>query len=164
MRNQGIDLDKATAENRYIAVDATEFLSKFMVDGLPDPARFSAVVGEVIARAAGASRQENGRAVAFGEMVAILSAEGKSEAAIHVERLWNDLARTYSFALHCAYPIQGFSRQTMADAPLSIGAEQTGVVRDHAGANGRSMTESIAQSVARPDVLDRRIQVLLEER
>ena len=48
--------------------------------------------------------------------MALLWAEGKSEAAIELEKLWNELAKTYSFSLHCAYPIQGFSRQNMAES------------------------------------------------
>lgn len=113
LSKQGIDLDTATAENRYIALDAAEVLSKFMVNGRPNALRFSEVLGEVIARASEACRDQNHRVVAFGEMVALLWAEGNSEAAIELEKLWNNLARTYSFALHCAYPMEGFSRQEM---------------------------------------------------
>jgi PAS domain S-box-containing protein len=139
LKGQGIDLAKATAESRYIALDATELLSKFMVDGQPDPVLFAETVGSVIAHAAGTSRDETRRVVAFGEMVALLWAEGKPEAAIQLEKLWNQLAKTYSFSLHCAYPIQGFCRQEMADSLLNICAEHTSVVRQdssvHPGAH-----------------------------
>jgi PAS domain S-box-containing protein len=130
LRDQGIDLARATAESRYIALDATEFLSQFMVDGRPDPALFSQKMGQIIARAAEASLDDNRRVVAFGEMVALLWAEGKSEAAIQLEKLWNDLAKTYSFSLRCAYPMQGFCHQEMADSLLKICAEHSGVVLD----------------------------------
>jgi PAS domain S-box-containing protein len=129
LKQQNIDLAEAEAESRYIALDATDVLSKFMVDGQPDPALFSETIGTVIARAAEASHDESRRVVAFGEMVALLWAEGKSEAAIQLEKLWNQLAKTYSFALHCAYPIQGFCREDMADSLMKICAEHTGVVR-----------------------------------
>jgi PAS domain S-box-containing protein len=130
LRGKGLDLGKATAENRYITLPATDVLSKFMVSGRPDPIRFSETIGGVISRAAGASRGGGRRVVAFGEMVALLWAEGNAEGAIEVEKLWNQIARTYSFALHCAYPIQGFSRQEMAESLLNICAEHTGIVRD----------------------------------
>jgi PAS domain S-box-containing protein len=126
LSGQGIDLAKARAESRYIALDATEVLSKFMVGGRPDPARFSETVANIITRATGAARDENRRVVAFGEMVALLWAEGQSEAAIQLEKLWNELAKTYSFALHCAYPIQGFCRQELQDSLLKICKEHTG--------------------------------------
>jgi hypothetical protein len=39
-----------------------------------------------------------------GEAVALLWAEGKTEAAIRLEQLGNDLARTYNVDILCAYP------------------------------------------------------------
>jgi PAS domain S-box-containing protein len=130
LTGQGIDLAKTKAEGRYIALEASEVLSKFMVDGLPDRARFANTIGQIIARAAAASLDENRRVVAFGEMVALLWAEGKCDAAIQLEKLWNELAKTYSFSLHCAYPMQGFSRQEMDDSLMKICAEHSGVVLD----------------------------------
>jgi PAS domain S-box-containing protein len=130
LKSRGIDPSKAEAEGRYVALHASEVLTKFMVDRRPDRGRFSRTMGEIIARAASASRDEKHRVVAFGEMVALLWAEGQSEAAIELEKLWNELAKTYSFSLRCAYPIQGFSRQDMAESLLKICAEHTGIVRD----------------------------------
>jgi PAS domain S-box-containing protein len=129
LKSGGIDPSKAEAEGRYVALHASEVLRKFMVDRRPDRGRFSRSMGEIIARAASASRDENHRVVAFGEMVALLWAEGQSEAAIELEKLWNELAKTYSFSLRCAYPLQGFSRQEMAESLLKICAEHTGVIR-----------------------------------
>ncbi|HXS67878.1 MAG TPA: PAS domain S-box protein, partial [Candidatus Polarisedimenticolia bacterium] len=53
---------------------------------------------------------------AFGEMVALLWAEGKGEAALQLEQLWNQLSRQYSFSLFCAYPMQGFGLASHSDA------------------------------------------------
>jgi PAS domain S-box-containing protein len=130
LKSQGIDVARAKADSRYVALEATDVLSKFMVNGLPDRVLFSDAIGQVIARAAAASLDESRRVVAFGEMVALLWAEGKCEAAIQLENLWNELAKTYSFSLHCAYPMQGFSRQEMDDSLRKICAEHTGVVLD----------------------------------
>jgi len=130
LKSQGIDVARAKAESRYIALEASDVLSKFMVNGLPDRALFSDAIGQVIGRATAASLDENRRVVAFGEMVALLWAEGKCEAAMQLEKLWNELAKTYSFSLHCAYPMQGFSRQEMDDSVRKICAEHSGVVLD----------------------------------
>ncbi len=89
---------------RYIALDAAETLSRFMVDGWPDEGRFAAVIGGVIRQAAPDGR----RVRAFGEMVSLLWAEGRHEAAIRLEEMWNDLAAAHSFSLLCAYPMGGF--------------------------------------------------------
>jgi PAS domain S-box-containing protein len=155
LSGQGIDLGKAKAECRYIALDATEVLSKFMVGGRPDPARFSETVGEIITRATGAARDENRRVVAFGEMVALLWAEGQSEAAIQLEKLWNELAKTYSFALHCAYPMQGFCRQELKDSLLKICKEHTGFMpgSQQGVSEGRGSVASLkGEGLVLPDI------------
>jgi PAS domain S-box-containing protein len=98
---RGVNLSAAMAQGRYIALDAAETLSKFMVGGVPDPDRFVEVVGGIVKQLTAGGR----RLRAFGEMVAILWAEGNRAGAIRLEELWNDLAKTYSFALFCAYPM-----------------------------------------------------------
>jgi signal transduction histidine kinase len=123
-------------QGRYVALDAAETLSKFLVDGSPDAARFADVMGNVIepviasikGRVPGVSpgfpqqafspegrrgsgrEGEQPRLALFGEMVALLWAQGKCDAAIQLEQLWNDLAVTYSFDLRCAYPMSLFGR------------------------------------------------------
>lgn len=157
--SQGLHLASAIAEGRYVALDAGKTLSRFMVGDLPDVARFSEVIGEVLASAAAAAKDENHRVVAFGEMVALLWAEGKTEGAIRVEKLWNQLARTYSFSLRCAYPMQGFCREEHADSLLQICAEHSGVVPDESYSELTSEEERL-RTVVR---LQQRMQVLLNE-
>ncbi|HYP39411.1 MAG TPA: MEDS domain-containing protein, partial [Chloroflexia bacterium] len=38
---RGLDITHATGEGRYVALDAAETLSKFMVEGWPDAVRFA---------------------------------------------------------------------------------------------------------------------------
>src|SRR2546425_395427 len=63
---RGVDLSQLTARGRYHALDAHDTLSRFMVDGKPDPERFADTIGPVIKTARGDDR----RVLAFGEMVA----------------------------------------------------------------------------------------------
>lgn len=90
---------------RLITLDARETLSRFMVDGWPDETLFSEAIGETVAQA---SKNGACRVHAFGEMVALLCAEGKPEAALRLEQLWNNLAVRHTFSLFCAYPMQFF--------------------------------------------------------
>jgi hypothetical protein len=99
-----IDLQAAIREDRYQAYDAAELLARFMVDGMPDRALFERTASEVIDRAAAAG----GRVKVYGEMVALLWADGDVDATIALEDLWNDLAATRSFSLLCGYPMQDF--------------------------------------------------------
>lgn len=80
--------------------DAEETLSQFMIDDWPDESRFDDVVGKVVRMACA----EDGVVHAFGEMVALLCARGRFDAAIRLEEMWNTLARETRFSLFCAYP------------------------------------------------------------
>ncbi|MFL5625573.1 MAG: PAS domain S-box protein [Ktedonobacteraceae bacterium] len=109
LKANGLDLAAAHTQDKYISLDAVETLSKFMVDGLPEPERFAEVIGSIIVRAA----KGRGHVRIFGEMVAQLWTEGNQTAAIHLEELWNDLYnKPYPFSLFCAYSMHGFAGET----------------------------------------------------
>jgi signal transduction histidine kinase/ActR/RegA family two-component response regulator len=103
----GLDVRGLQEQGHYVPLDAAETLSRFMVGGCPDAARFEDVVGSVIARAA----EGHSRVRAFGEMVALLYADGRADAAIELERLWNDLGKKIDFSLCCAYPMHLFGKE-----------------------------------------------------
>ncbi len=104
LKEDGLEVAAARMQGRYVSLDAAAILSQFMVDGEPSPGRFVEIFGSIIARAANDGR----RVRIFGEMVALLWADGNRAAAIRLEALWNDLVKTHSFSLFCAYPMQGF--------------------------------------------------------
>jgi PAS domain S-box-containing protein len=126
----GIDLAIATQQGRFIALDASETLAKFMVEGWPDGERFHQVVGSLVAQCRLSGRTNQSKLAAFGEMVALLWAEGKAEAAIRLEQLWNELARVHSFHLHCAYPISYFHDERHAELIAKVCAEHSHVIPD----------------------------------
>jgi PAS domain S-box-containing protein len=128
LASHGLNVTMAIAQGRYLALDAAETLAKFMITGQPDRERFTSVIGEVVERARKAAGREGARVAAFGEMVALLWAEGKREAAIQLEQFWNSLAETHSFSLHCAYPMKGFSRRDHGEPFLQICAEHSSVL------------------------------------
>jgi PAS domain S-box-containing protein len=107
LQARGLDTQKAYRQGRYVALDASELLSKIMVNGMPNEDRFVESVGAAIARITVALKSPRPEIAAFGEMVALLWTEGKIEAAIRLEQLWNELAKKYSFSLRCAYPMAG---------------------------------------------------------
>jgi len=128
LASHGLNISVATAQGRYVALDAAETLSKFMRSGEPDPELFMTVIGDVIERAKKAGGRDGARVAAFGEMVALLWAEGKNDAAIRLEQLWNALAASRSFSLRCAYPMRGFSGRDSSEPFLKICAEHSGVL------------------------------------
>lgn len=113
LESDGIDVVLATASGQYLALDAAETLDKFMVAGEPNAKRFKEVIGTILARAS----EGRERVRAFGEMVALLWADGNHEAAIALEGLWNDLQKVQAFSLFCGYPLNGFKGEQLG-APL----------------------------------------------
>ena len=126
LQARGIDLSTAEREGRYVSLDAAETLARCMIDGRLDATSFSDVVGGLIARAAAAGRP--GRLRAFGEMVALLCADGNVEGAVRLEELWNDLAKRLQFSLLCAYPIGAFRGEAHAQPFLRVCAEHSRVI------------------------------------
>jgi len=103
----GVDVEAASDEERYIALDAADTLACFMVDGAPDPVRFAVLIGRTLDRAANAT--VHGRVRAFGEMVALSWTEGKRDVALALEGLWNvERRKRRGFSLLCAYPLAVF--------------------------------------------------------
>jgi hypothetical protein len=99
----GIDATTAKAQDRFIALDAKETMDKFLVNGWPDDIRFTAVVTEIIARA----KRTGTKVRVFGEMVALMWAEGHCGATVRLEHLWTAMCQRESFPLFCAYPKAG---------------------------------------------------------
>ncbi len=99
LRARGLDITLAIEQGRYISLDAAETLARLLVNDWPDARRFAEVVGGAIEHAQTTMEGKQRHVAVFGEMVALLWAEGKHEAATRLEQLWNDLAKTHSFSL-----------------------------------------------------------------
>ena len=123
----GFDLSVPQNQKRYMPFDAAQTLAQFMRGDMPDPVRFNDLMGPVIEDAREAARAGRGRIAAFGEMVALLWADHKIDAALQLEELWNRLADVYSFSLCCAYPMSGFLGNPHAAPFLKICAQHTHV-------------------------------------
>jgi signal transduction histidine kinase len=123
----GIDFDHVVREGRYVALDAAATLSKFLREDGPDPVAFRRTMAPLLA-AATAAGAEGVPPVVFGEMVALLWGEGRLEAAVSLELLWNGLAQTNSYALRCAYPMHGFRKEQDEGPFLRICSAHSGVI------------------------------------
>jgi PAS domain S-box-containing protein len=111
----GLDVDLAARQGRFVELDAQEVLSRIVVDNMPDAERFEEIVGGVLEQTRSALKGskaaldgQSAQIAVFGEMVALLWTEGKFEAAIKLEQLWNQLSTKHDFSLRCAYPEVGF--------------------------------------------------------
>jgi hypothetical protein len=108
LASAGIDPSIARDQGRYVALDAVDTLRQFMVADRPDRSRFVEVVGGELIRA----QARYPRVRAFGEMVAVLWANGQSAAALELEEMWNELLGHHPFSLLCAYSMGALGRPT----------------------------------------------------
>lgn len=101
LRNKGCDAEAAIAKGQLTLVDARETLQCFMLGDAPDWERFRSAVGPLVEKCGAGLNGERVRI--YGEMVDLLWRGGNRLAAIRLEEFWNNLARTQSFSLLCAY-------------------------------------------------------------
>jgi orotate phosphoribosyltransferase len=109
-------------------LDAETTLAAFLVDGWPDRTRFEYEIGRVVAEACAGGAPVH----VFGQMEALLCARGRYDAALHVERLWNELARKLDFSLFCAYPWTLFPSADVAHVFRQVCAEHSYACADAA--------------------------------
>jgi DNA-binding NarL/FixJ family response regulator len=102
LRAAGVDIDAAITDGRYVPVDVTS-VSQYMVDGMPDEGRFWDAATSLILRAASVSKGSHPRVVACGECAPGLLAAGRTEAAIRLEQLWDEVTRTFDVDVFCGY-------------------------------------------------------------
>jgi DcmR-like sensory protein len=111
LKLQDVDIDSAIEQGAYVSLDAAETLSLFMVNSWPDRARFFQGFGKLIDSASKAAKAHNPRIAVFGEGVALLCDEGKTEAAIQLEQLGNELTNKFEVDILCAYPLSLCTQQ-----------------------------------------------------
>jgi DNA-binding NarL/FixJ family response regulator len=127
LKAEGLDVDAEIKHGRYISLDVAKTLSTFMINDMPDWARFFEVVGGLVSGAAKAGKGEHSRVAMWGECGPLLWAEGKVDAAIRLEQLLNQLATIYEFDLLCAYALSSFRGEEDERVFQSICAEHSAV-------------------------------------
>ena len=102
---RGVDIEEARAANQLVCLDAPAILERVTTKGVPDAARFIDVVGAVIDQAAARFPL----VWVFGELVALLCADGHHSGALELERMWTSFMDSRpQVILYCAYPTDVF--------------------------------------------------------
>ena len=114
---RGYDLERLQDADDLLILDAKRLLSEFMIDGMPHPASFRDAIIPVIERACRGRDECVIRA--YGEMVDVLWQAGHTVAAVRLEMLWNELARTHDFALLCGYAMGHFYKDASIEEVCS---------------------------------------------
>jgi hypothetical protein len=144
MQQHGIFVDSLIDEDRYIPLVAEEVLAKFMVNGWPDEALFTKAVSRIIKHARGKDRKVR----AFGEMVALLWAQGHSGATVQLEHLWNKYCEKEELTLFCAYPKVGFT-QDAGESLRHICGSHTKII----SGTDKPLTEILYQEIPKKEAV-----------
>jgi DNA-binding NarL/FixJ family response regulator len=116
LKMNGLDVEGAIQQGTYISVDVADMPSTFMVNGWPDLVRcFDAAYK--------AAKAEHPRVALCGECAGRLRAQGQVDAAIRLEQLCDDLAKTRDVDILCAYPANTVRGKEHEDAFNRICAE-----------------------------------------
>ena len=127
LQAQGVDVAAVVEQGVYIALDVEEVLSTFMVNGLPDRVRFLRVASDLIRTATKAVNGKHRGVSACGECAPTLWGERSAEAAIQVEQLWDEVAKTYGVDILCGYSSGSFHGDKDSHVFQKIRAEHSGV-------------------------------------
>ncbi len=127
LRGEGLDVSGIIDEGRYVPLDVAETLSAFMVDDLPDPVRFQKATSAVIAGAKKAARGKVPHVAACGECAPLLWQAGNADAAVRLEALWDDVAKTDGIDILCGYSAQTFHCEQGSATLRRIVAEHSAV-------------------------------------
>jgi hypothetical protein len=122
-----VDITAGIEQGRYIALDAADTLSTFMVNGVLESARFVESLGKLILKVANAAKGEHPRVALFGEGADLLWRQGNAEAAIQNEKLCNQLTQRYDVDILCGYSLDSFQGGTDTHMFEKICAEHSAV-------------------------------------
>ena len=122
LARQGFDLQDLEATGHLVCENAKNLLGSFMFDGIIDERKFKTRLGGMIEKAKGGNGKEgNGKGTdrpvrVFGEMVNLIWTSNP-KATQRLEELWNEVIKTHSIPLLCAYALSG-NRPNALPQPL----------------------------------------------
>jgi hypothetical protein len=108
LRARGWDVGGLSGHKRYLAVDASDALNRFMRNGLPDASILAEGVKEMDQYRLAVAERPTSRLTIFGTMAGLPLRDGNEQAAIALEKLWTKLTQGLPFLTICGYPTSCF--------------------------------------------------------
>jgi CheY-like chemotaxis protein len=108
LKAAGWDVGGPSGHPRYRVMDAADGLSRLMRHGRPDPEILAEIASELDQYRRAASEAASARLTIFGNMSALLMADGNPAAALALENQWNRLTEGLPFLTLCGYPASCF--------------------------------------------------------
>jgi MEDS: MEthanogen/methylotroph, DcmR Sensory domain len=124
---RGVDAAAAMEQGLYIPLDVHAALSTFMVNDLPDPVLFTKIFGDLFSSVTKVQAGKPSRVAACGEFAPTLWAQGKRDAAIQVEHLTDEIAKTRSVDILCGYVLRSYPPEQVSQMHGRICAEHSAI-------------------------------------
>jgi CheY-like chemotaxis protein len=125
LKSHAVDVDAIMKLGSYTSLDVIEALRTVMgSNGLPDPARCTKVLGDLIVDS---GRTGHHRVAACGEFAPFLLGKGKVEAAIQMEHLTDEFAVNHDIDIFCGYLSDAIPRNESAPIFERIRLEHSAV-------------------------------------
>ncbi len=129
LRARGIPVDRLASEGRHVFVDVATTLASTMADGRLDEARLRDAVADIFEQITATAGRHRLRIIFCAEDGAGLWNEGQPDAAVQLERLWNELSTGWAIDTLCAYDVDARRGHGEAcDTFRRICAEHTAVL------------------------------------
>ena len=113
LRERMIDIRRAQRLGRLVVLDAERMIETVVAGDVPDQVKLEESFGTVISSLA-KSFGSGVKVQLYGEGVNVLWKQGRYDAAIRLEVLFNDLiVKRYPVATLCAYAMRNFLNETM---------------------------------------------------
>lgn len=104
---QGFNLEAIVESGAYVPIDVRATLSSFMVDDQPNPDQFGRMVSHLVETVGKAPNGTTRRVLACGECAPTLWTQGRLDAALRVEELWDAVVYKYGISSLCGYISRG---------------------------------------------------------
>jgi DNA-binding response OmpR family regulator len=125
--SSGAEIAASIEQGLYLPLDVADALAAFMVNDLPDPVRLQKLMGDQIALASEATKAKHPRIAACDEIAPELWAQGSADAAIQVEHVTDEIARTCNVDILCGYVLNRFQHEQESHIYERICAEHVTV-------------------------------------
>ena len=131
MKERGWNLADVGKQGRYVVFDAEEAATRVMRGGRPHRDSIAEMVAALEGARTASAAGPRSHLTIVGEISAVLCRRGTPEAALELERLWDELTRSLPILTVCTYPTGCFDH---AEAPgLISGISAHHSVISHAG-------------------------------
>ncbi|HWC20085.1 MAG TPA: response regulator [Terriglobales bacterium] len=108
LRDDAVEVERAAERGLLIEADSPEVLSKFMENGAAVADRVMSIAERLVAQARSAAATEQFRIAVCGELAPTLLREGNPEAAMGVERHFDEIAKKHDLNVLCGYVLGTF--------------------------------------------------------